>query len=272
MEKTNILKGARIYLSGPMDFVPSRKEEKRRGWRARVREFLQRFGALVYDPWAKPLIIGQDGYAEDYEYSNTKRSEWTFEDSDKGRKIRAQLCRFFSPTVHINRRMVDICNFLVAYCPTNIYSVGTVNEIARARRQHKPVLLVSPPVSYPALDSLVKHLENRKDEEGLSLLSQLRTQAPLADNPDAVPSPWYLALMNEDYFFDGFGFSLYADKFDWTASPLDTVEQQRSPKRPLLPYLEKLDKAIPQRYDAVENKFVDNSDWLILEPGVHERA
>lgn len=31
------LKGARAYLSGPMDFVADRATEKRSGWRVRVR-------------------------------------------------------------------------------------------------------------------------------------------------------------------------------------------------------------------------------------------
>ncbi|PWU01263.1 MAG: hypothetical protein C5B53_03100 [Candidatus Melainabacteria bacterium] len=255
-----------------MDFVPSRKEEKRYSWRTRVREFLQKFGAIVYDPWFKPIIIGQDGYGDEYEYSSKKRSEWTFEESASGRKTRAQLCRFFAPTVHINRRMVDICDFLVAYCPTNVYSVGTVNEIVRARRQHKPVLLVSPPINYPALDNLAEHLKAQKDEKALQLLEQLKGEAPLKPNPDGVPSPWYLALMNDDYFFDGFGYALYSSQFNWTPTRLDDLEEAKPPQRPLLPYLEKLDRNIPQRYDAIEDRLVENPDWLILEPGVHEPA
>jgi hypothetical protein len=38
---TGLLSGARVYLSGPMDFVASREEEKKFGWRARIGEFLR---------------------------------------------------------------------------------------------------------------------------------------------------------------------------------------------------------------------------------------
>ncbi len=93
MKQDAILKGARVYLSGPMDFVLSRKEEKQSGWRTRVREFLQQLGAIVYDPWAKPIIVGQNGYGKDYEYASHKRAEWTFESSKEGSK---NSCRVMS--------------------------------------------------------------------------------------------------------------------------------------------------------------------------------
>jgi hypothetical protein len=272
-ESNNLLRGARIYLSGPMDFVASRTEEKRSGWRTRVRQFLKDFGAIVYDPWTTPIIIGPNGYGKDYEYAGKKRAEWTFEDSDSGRHTRAELCNLFYPTVHINCRTVDICDFLIAYCPTNIYSVGTVNEIVRARQQHKPVLFVSPPVLFPAFEELAKHLEERRDDQGLALLSQLKTEAALKPNPSGVPSPWYLGLLHEDYLFDGFGFSSYPDLAKQLKSKrtlLDEIEAAQPPKRSLLPYLEKLNQEIPKRYDLAHKEFVDNSDWLILQPGLHE--
>ena len=273
VESGSILRGARIYLSGPMDFVASRSEEKRVGWRTRVRQFLKQFGAIVYDPWAKPIIVGQDGYGKDYEYVSNKRAEWTFQQSEAGRDARASLCQLFYPTVHINWRMVDICDFLIAYCPTNIYSVGTVNEIVRARSQHKPVLFVSPPVLFPALNQLEEHLTTKKDLEGLALLEQTKMEASLKPNPGGVPSPWYLALMQEDYFFDGFGFHLYPqlkEQGNWTLTRLDEIEHMRSPQKPLFPYLEKLNKEIPKCYDSIHQDYVDNSDWMLLKPDVHE--
>ena len=55
-------------------------------------------------------------------------------------------------------RMVDTSDFMIAYCPTNIYSVGTPHEIIMATLQHKPVLFVSPPIVFPALHELRAHL------------------------------------------------------------------------------------------------------------------
>ena len=56
--KSNLLRGARVYLSGPMDFVASRAAEKQSGWRNRVSEFLQGMGVTVFDPWFKPDVRG----------------------------------------------------------------------------------------------------------------------------------------------------------------------------------------------------------------------
>jgi hypothetical protein len=41
-------------------------------------------------------------------------------------------------------RMVDTSDFIVAYVPTNVYSVGTPHEIILCRSERKPVLFVSP--------------------------------------------------------------------------------------------------------------------------------
>lgn len=54
--KGGFLRNARVYPSGPMDFVTSRAEGKKSGWRVRVREFLCFFGATVFDPWSKPIV------------------------------------------------------------------------------------------------------------------------------------------------------------------------------------------------------------------------
>ena len=39
-----LLRDARVYLSGPMDFVASRAAEKATGWRTRIGQFLRRLG------------------------------------------------------------------------------------------------------------------------------------------------------------------------------------------------------------------------------------
>ena len=56
--KHGLLQGARVYLSGPMDFVVSRAAEKQSGWRNREGEFLQALGVTVFDPWFKPDVRG----------------------------------------------------------------------------------------------------------------------------------------------------------------------------------------------------------------------
>jgi hypothetical protein len=268
MEERGVLTGARVYLSGPMDFVASREDEKRNGWRTRVGEFLRkRFQTIVYDPWNKPTVMGMPEYGKEDEFSNNERNKWTFRNDDEGAKLRAQLCDHFWPTLHIDLRMVDTTDFTIAYCPTNVYSVGTVHEIVMARLQYKPVLFVSPPVVFPALDDLRKHFDKKKDEEAAKLLNDLIQQASLKPNEKGIPSMWYMALLDGEYFFDGFGFAKYAKEFGWsTDTRLDQRERDFKPARPLLPYLETLNKEIPKRYDYGQDREVENADWLILNP------
>jgi hypothetical protein len=268
LERTqNILRGARVYLSGPMDFVASREEERRNGWRTRVSEFLRAIGTVVYDPLNKTAVVGMPEYGKEDELTASEREKWSFDATEEGDKIRARLCDVFWPTLHIDLRMVDTTDFTIAYCPTNIYSVGTVHEIVMARLQVKPVLFVSPPVAFPALGELERHFAERDDVEGAKLLDRLTKETSLRVNERGIPSLWYMALLDGHYFFDGFGFERYRDRFPrWTRNGLDEREQKYPPKRPLLPYLEELNKKIPKRYDLEQDRYVENEDWLILNP------
>jgi hypothetical protein len=264
--KGRILKGARVYLSGPMDFVASREEEKKNGWRTRLGEFLRTFGVVVYDPWDKPKVLGLPEYGKEDEFTAQARERWSFESSVHGDRTRTELCNFFWSALHVDLRMVDTTDFTIAYCPTNVYSVGTPHEIATARLQRKPVLLVSPPVEFPALDELTNHLRDQGDAKGQQLLRQLTDQIPVRANPRGIPSLWYMALLDGSYFFDGFGFAAYRDRFpQWQPGALDQREEQHPPQRPLLSYLERLDRELPTRYDARRGDYMANDDWLILE-------
>ncbi|MFT3894002.1 MAG: hypothetical protein QM730_20425 [Anaerolineales bacterium] len=265
--KRNLLAGSRVYLSGPMDFVASREEEKKNGWRNRISQFLNNYRVTVYDPWNKPTVAGLPHYGKEDEHSTDKRKEWTFKDSEEGDCIRANICAHFWSTLHVDLRMVDTSDFLIVYCPTNIYSVGTVHEIAMARLQNKPVLFVSPPVTFPAYDNLRNHLTSTGDKQALSLLQDLEIQAPLRSNPEATPSLWYMALLGGHYFFDGFGFAPYMKKFGWKRGELDEREARFIPQRPLLPYLEQANQKLPLKYDLKRNQYVENDDWLILASG-----
>ena len=137
----------------------------------------------------------------------------------------------FWPALHIDLRMVDTSDFVIAYVPTNVYSVGTVHEIVLARTQRKPVLFVSPPVSFPTVDKLEKHLTKQGDTTGLELLKQVRDEVPIKPNEKGAPSLWYLPLIGGEHFFDGFGFAEYQSLFEnWEAAPLDQQEARHRPK------------------------------------------
>lgn len=269
MEKTGggILDHARVYLSGPMDFVASREEEKLYGWRNRISEFLVRMGTTVFDPWNKPMALGMPHYGKEDEFTVNRRDDWTYDDDLSGRRTRAELCSEFWPTLHIDLRMTDLADFLIAYCPTNIYSVGTVHEIATARLQQKPVLLVTPYLDLDTTaDALKARLDDLGDADAKALFERMQGETPRRSNKASAPSLWYMAMLeHEDYFFDGFGFEPYRDMMGWDhETVIDTREKAHPPKRPLLPYLEKLNREIPKRYDVELKADVENPEWLIF--------
>lgn len=264
-KKEDVLDGARVYLSGPMDFVVSRKEDKDNGWRVRVSQFLKEHRVKVFDPWYKPTVVGMPHYGKEDEFSHQAREKWTYDRTESGDITRAKLCAEFWPTLHIDLRMVDYSDFVIAYVPSNIYSVGTVHEIVMARLEFKPVLLVSPRIDFPALTELEKHLADQVDVAGTKLLESVKAELAAKSNPRGIPSAWYMALVDSDYFFDGFGWAKYRGLFGWKHNELDEREDLNPPQRPLLPYLEALDKKVPQRYDLEQAKYVENPDWLIFD-------
>lgn len=250
-----------------MDFLAlPREQEAVNGWRARVEDFLKRRKATVLNPWYKPEIRGLHSYGKEDAKSAQMRSQWRFTEGEEGSRNRAEICSEYWPTVHIDLRMVDKSDILVAFCPTNTYSVGTVHEIALARQQHKPVLFVSPRTPIPSLQKLANHLARRSDDYGTRLLDKLKREQPMIPNPNGAPSIWYMGILDGDYFFDGFGFDTYRKSYPrWKNGPLDRLERQFPPERPLLPYLETIDKQVPKRFDRRLGQYVTNDDWLIFE-------
>lgn len=262
-----LLKGTRVYLSGPMDFVASRAAEKAGGWRTRVGTFLRQMGVTVFDPWEKPGVRGLHDYGIEGEKTTSVRDLWTYEGGDEGADRRASVGEAFWPALHIDLRMVDTSDFIVCYCPTNIYSVGTPNEIILARNEFKPVLFVSPYVFFPELAELRTHLAG--DATGTKLLNDLCAKVPIKENTNASPSNWYTSLIAGEYFFDGFGFEPYREDFGWKQADIDNNENSHRPKKPLLPFLEQLNRKLPEKWGRQAKKMVTDSDWLLWDLGVH---
>ena len=99
--ETKSAANARVYLSGPMDFVASREAEKKFGWRNRVSEFLQEFGVTVFDPWFKPEIQGVKEYGREDETTAKVRAQWSFDPSEKGADARASCAdQFLARAAH----------------------------------------------------------------------------------------------------------------------------------------------------------------------------
>ena len=260
---TNYLRGTRVYLSGPMGFVASHVKEKKVGWRSRVGEFLNAMGAVVFDPWSKPVVHGFRDYGVEKVSMDKIPEIWSFEQTEAGNEARADCAELFRSTFNIDLRMVDTSDFIIAYCPTNIYSVGTAHEIVRARAQAKPVLLISPVVDFSSLHLLREHLKD--DKTGSELLENLVTEVPIKPNLKGIPNSWYMPFIDSTTFFDGFGFGPYKSKFNWPRTALDDYEEKYPLKNPLFPYLEKLARQIPDRWDNRLKKRVPNYDWLLWD-------
>jgi hypothetical protein len=267
--RDGLLRGARVYLSGPMDFVASRTEEKKSGWRTRVGQFLRELGVTVFDPWNKPAVRGMHEYGVEGETTTDARRTWTYKRGGEGAHRRAEIAGSFWEALHIDLRMVDTSDFVIAYCPTNVYSVGTPHEIILARQQRKPVLFVSPYVpAPPALGQLREHLA--KDPKGLGLLDELKAQVPIKENLNASPSLWYMPLVGAQNFFDGFGFSAYAGRFKWPRTALDANEKIHPPQNALLPFLERLNKRLPKKWSYRDKTMVPDDDWILWDLQSHE--
>lgn len=271
-DATNVLDGTTVYLSGPMDFVASRPEERLNGWRARLSEVLASWGVRVFDPWDKPLVRNLGRYGLEDETSHEGRAEWRFDEGPDGAQARAKISGAFWPVMHIDLRMVDLSDFVIACCPTNLYSVGTPHEIVVARQQRKPVLLVSPPVRYPRLQELRDKVKDNDDLK--QLLGAVENEVVALANPTGAPSSWYSTLVGSEAFFDGFGWEPYRATFKWSENYLDAREGSGfAPKRPLLAYLESIRQGThPQRWDGRAKQFRDNDDWLLLERRAKERG
>ena len=267
MDGRNILKNARVYLSGPMDFVASRQDEKDFGWRSRIKSYLVSKGVAVFDPWDKPEVVGIHEYGKEDTATLEIRKEWRFGNNNQSSEARANCADQFGKTVHIDLRMVDISDFIIAYCPTNIYSVGTVHEIVVARQQRKPVLFVSPPVTFPAYDKLREKAGDDKELRGL--VAELERELPIRENKAGIPSLWYMSVVGTENFFDGFGFQDPALKnhlSDHPSTRLDQVEMEHPPKRPLIEFLEALSNGImPKKWNNETKNYEFDDDWLIME-------
>lgn len=260
----NNLRGARAYLSGPMDFLSTPSERESKGWRLRVAEFLrEELHVYPFDPTLKPKLRGlQDEYGREDTTSRRLREHWTFDSTRAAQAARGEIAREFWPVLHLDLRMVDVSDFVIAYCPTSVYSVGTVHEIILTRQQHKPALVVSPRIDFPAVDLLFAHLQDRHDEDGQALLNRVESEL-LLRNLNGAPSIWYALLVGAENFFDGFGFKKYVSKFRWAPIPLDDHESRFPPRKPLLPFLLRVNKRLPTKYNPYLRTRAPDDDWIL---------
>ena len=117
---------------------------------------------------------------------------------------------------------------------------------------------------FPTLRKLRDHL--RDDARGSELLERLEREIPIKENARGIPSLWYIPIVGGENFFDGFGFARYRKRFGWREEiAIDAHERRFPPKRPVLPFVEKLNHQLPKKWDGKLKKFVPDDDWLLWD-------
>lgn len=123
-----------VYLAGPIDFLDDRGV----GYRLELKTKLLSMGLaknMILDPTEKPVIY--DGYKDfdtekNYYYSLRKHGHWD------------ELEKMCQMTMHVDLRLVDKSDVIIAVLNPNVPMFGTIHEIVVARQQKKPVIIVDP--------------------------------------------------------------------------------------------------------------------------------
>ena len=117
----------RGYLCGPMDKVADCGID----WRRKLIERLYFMGINWLDPTNKPCTRALEGEAE-VALGHELLSERRYDEAAK----------MFREVRHIDLRLVDICDFVVARIDLSVPMCGTWEEIFWANRMQKPVIAV----------------------------------------------------------------------------------------------------------------------------------
>lgn len=118
-----LLKGRRVYLSGPIEFSCDKHN-----WRTDPSKVLsEEFGMDVFDPFNDP----KQQWAP---LLRTARENKDFE----------TMAKIASDFVSKDLTMVSRSDMLIAYTPYRVPTTGTVHEVIHAHADKKPTLLVCP--------------------------------------------------------------------------------------------------------------------------------
>ena len=126
----NRLSNLRVYLAGPIDHA----DDDGVTWRNDMTAFLKKeIGCTVFDPCNKPIE-----YAKYKEIEDEKVKMMELKNS--GRYF--ELTQRMKAIVHMDLRMVDICDFVIVYIDMEQKPFGTIHELLNSLHQRKPTLVV----------------------------------------------------------------------------------------------------------------------------------
>jgi len=124
-----------VYLAGPIDFSP----DLGISYRQKLHKLLEATGLspnMILDPTNKPLgdLVEYRDFDTEQEFFNAlvKHKRWD------------EYERYIKAIMHIDLRLVDKSDVIIATVNPEIPMCGTWHEIVIARQQKKPVLLIDP--------------------------------------------------------------------------------------------------------------------------------
>jgi nucleoside 2-deoxyribosyltransferase len=125
----NHLKLSRAYLAGPIDHA----HDDGIGWRDKAKSYLSDMDVVVLDPTHKSFYGKNlpEEVGEEKKILMQLKEEGRFDELRERMKI----------IRHIDLRMTDIADFVIAKIDLSIPMCGTWEEIFNANRQKKPVLI-----------------------------------------------------------------------------------------------------------------------------------
>ncbi|KKN46365.1 hypothetical protein LCGC14_0673930 [marine sediment metagenome] len=117
------LNGTRTYLCGAMSYIDIKSTET---WRNYLTPMLKSLGVRVFDPYDKPTDIA-------------------IEDPEAQRELISQGCLYTAKEGldiirAVDIRLVTISDFLIVNVDTDVYTVGTWEEVTLANQQNKPII------------------------------------------------------------------------------------------------------------------------------------
>lgn len=123
---SNILKGAKTYLVGAMQYSNGR------AWREEISEKLDAMGIVCFDPYKKPFVV---------EVQETEKTHAEIEELiQKGEYD--EVARIFKRIRSYDLALVDKADFLIAYIDPEILTVGSWEEIFWSNRLKRAIFLI----------------------------------------------------------------------------------------------------------------------------------
>jgi hypothetical protein len=166
----NVLNKTRCYQIGPIEYCP----DSGVSWRQEIEEEFKKMGIITFNPLNKPFIDSVPEGKETTKYYKQKLAEGNFE----------EVRNHFINIVSEDLRQVDYSDFVVAFLPEDVKTVGSVHEVVQSNVQKKPTFIICP--------------------QGKSKLAL-----------------WWFGVIHYDYFFDSVAdFISYIKEIDSGARPL----------------------------------------------------